>query len=149
MTARIKFAIERGPGQPPGSVHIKCPCGYQPEIMLNDLTVRFVRCFRCGAEYDRVGFVIHPSHWDHPEWGTSTMQARVWLLAHFGPVALKPDEWKYNPTRDEWAYAGRDFTLNNARVKVTSEISTSLAKRARAGRVPRHDALRMIGYEGE
>jgi hypothetical protein len=147
MTSRVKFGLERRRGHAPGTVHIDCPCGWQPEINLNDLGVKFVHCSRCGAEYDRLGFVLKASAWDHPEWRPeSTSRARLWLLAHFGPVALKPDEWKYNPQRDDWAYVGRDYSLAGSRVKVTAECSASLARLERAWRVPRLDAMRMIDH---
>ena len=147
MTSRIKFGLQRGPGTAPGFLDIECPCGYRPEINVRDLGVRFVKCHRCGAEYDRQGFVLQASAWDQPDWRPEgAVRERLWLLAHFGPVSLKPQEWQYNPRRDHWAYMGDDYSLGGARVEVTTEASASLAKLERAWRVPRVDALRMIGY---
>jgi hypothetical protein len=131
----------------PGVAVLHCPCGFKPEINLRDLGQKFVRCFRCGAEYDRLGFVMTASQWAAPEWDeVGAIRERLWLLAHFGPVALKPAEWRYNPKRDDWAFVGRDFTLAGARVRVTHEGSVSLAKLERAWHVPRGDAMRLIGY---
>jgi hypothetical protein len=149
VSSRIKFALMRSNDVPigePGHVFIECPCGHHVEVEIRDPLVKFVRCFRCAAEYDRTGWVIVPSTWDRPAWCASGARERLWLLAHFGPVALKPAEWRYDARRDDWEYIGRDFTLTASRVKVNLEASACVARLERAWRTPRADAMRMIGF---